>query len=514
MRADFGGVVLAVLSFTAPQAAAQTVDEEFKQLGEDAIEIIDHTRDACDKDDLVRITSTTDGSVTLRPGQVRYFRIRDIDDYTRSGGWYWRCGGSEERARIKGANYIKSIRKANGVIDWYKVRKKASAGPATASAACLSSSAPAGYGRYCSLLYPGGGWAFSAVADGNADPCGDMLKSSPGGTIARAGLWSISEENNVMVRCDGDLGLLRDVGSKATGTAFNNSKGKKNCVFTVSPVNLPVFGFPYGRTTAVQLHPSEDVDVTNVHNYNVIGAGMSVADFGQTPVANHPQAHTVDRLGRQLCRLGTRQECCPDPKDKDNCKPAGCHINPSHGGYDWVMPLGKPMLAVADGVVKMARSRDVSEFKCGDTDNEKFQNEIFIEHAVGSGRYAERFITYYAHMSRLNVRTGDQVKRGQKIGEAGDTGCSSASHLHFGVVRLTNTSGFRTYPYQVTPSGCGDNGAPVVIDPFGWAAPKNIDPWASRYLGRQNMGCVGDVIDPGAFSIDLWCEGQSPPNRR
>jgi hypothetical protein len=118
-------LLLSVISahiFTS-QAYAGTVDQEFKSAGEDSIDIIDHTRESCDKGDNVTVMSTTDGGVILKPKRTKYFRIDDSDNYTKSGGWYWKCGNTPERSRISGANVIKAIRKANGVIDWYSVKK-------------------------------------------------------------------------------------------------------------------------------------------------------------------------------------------------------------------------------------------------------------------------------------------------------------------------------------------------------------------------------------------------------
>jgi hypothetical protein len=104
-----------------------TVDEEFMQLGEDHIDILNHTRDSCDKENLVTITSTTDGDVELHPGRTRYFRIRKFDSYTKSGGWYWKCGNTDEQSRITWGSqrgvYIKAVRTGGGVIDWYSVSK-------------------------------------------------------------------------------------------------------------------------------------------------------------------------------------------------------------------------------------------------------------------------------------------------------------------------------------------------------------------------------------------------------
>ena len=58
---------------------------------------------------------------------------------------------------------------------------------------------PPGYGHYCSVSYPGGGWAFATLSGTDTDPCQDLLQSSWGGTIQRAGLWATKGDNNVLV---------------------------------------------------------------------------------------------------------------------------------------------------------------------------------------------------------------------------------------------------------------------------------------------------------------------------
>ena len=123
-----GLLVGVVATFSSPsnaQVKKETMDQKIRRQivhGDIDVKIQEQTRDPCDRGDLVTITSTTDGDVVLRPGEEKYFKIdKDKDKYTGSGGWYFKCGSTPEKARIKGASIIRATRKENGVIDWYWV---------------------------------------------------------------------------------------------------------------------------------------------------------------------------------------------------------------------------------------------------------------------------------------------------------------------------------------------------------------------------------------------------------
>lgn len=85
-----------------------------------------------------------------------------------------------------------------------------------------------------------------------------------------------------------------------------------------------------------------------------------------------------------------------------------------HYGIDISSPTGTPVYATADGVV---RSTNVSR---------TYGRIIKIDHGYG-------YSTFYAHLSKMIVKPGEVVKRGQKIAEVGCTGRSTASHLHYEV---------------------------------------------------------------------------------
>jgi murein DD-endopeptidase MepM/ murein hydrolase activator NlpD len=90
------------------------------------------------------------------------------------------------------------------------------------------------------------------------------------------------------------------------------------------------------------------------------------------------------------------------------------HGNGYHRGIDIRGPYGKPIVAAADGRVTYA-GRDPG-----------YGNLVVLNH--GSGIY-----TWYGHLSRIHVRKGAEVARGERIGALGSTGQATGPHLHFEV---------------------------------------------------------------------------------
>ncbi len=85
-----------------------------------------------------------------------------------------------------------------------------------------------------------------------------------------------------------------------------------------------------------------------------------------------------------------------------------------HEGVDIAAPIGAPIRAPADGVVVFA-GRKVGYGKM-----------VILDHGYG-------YSTAYGHCSKILVRIGQRVKRGQIIAKVGDTGRSTAPHLHYEV---------------------------------------------------------------------------------
>ncbi len=85
-----------------------------------------------------------------------------------------------------------------------------------------------------------------------------------------------------------------------------------------------------------------------------------------------------------------------------------------HKGVDLAGPVGTPIHATGDGVVTFAGRQS------------GYGNLIKISHELGTE-------TRYAHLSRIRVKVGQRVSQGERIGDMGNTGRSTGSHLHYEV---------------------------------------------------------------------------------
>ena len=122
-----------------------------------------------------------------------------------------------------------------------------------------------------------------------------------------------------------------------------------------------------------------------------------------------------------------------------------------HDGYDYGLTY-EPVAAAAPGRVKLADWLVPGCTTClsGKT--------VEIDHGNG-------LLTFYGHLSKINVTKGQYVYRGQVIGISGMTGTATGPHLHFGVYHSNGTG---------------------PVDPYGWGG-SYPDPW-SRDVGNLWIG--------------------------
>jgi len=85
-----------------------------------------------------------------------------------------------------------------------------------------------------------------------------------------------------------------------------------------------------------------------------------------------------------------------------------------HKGMDIAAPKGTPVTATADGIVTYAGKKGL------------LGNLVVINHGYG-------FVTRYGHNSKILIKRGDRVKRGDIVAEVGNTGRSTGPHVHYEV---------------------------------------------------------------------------------
>lgn len=140
----------------------------------------------------------------------------------------------------------------------------------------------------------------------------------------------------------------------------------------------------------------------------VAGSGLSVV-FSTTPPRTvgaaraTPNGALPDRLPLSFTRLSSGFGMRAHPIEGGQM---------FHSGVDLAAPAGSPVVATADGTV------DVSGWQGG--------YGMMVEIGHGGGVQ-----TRYAHLSRLAVSAGQQVRQGEVIGYVGSTGRSTGPHLHY-----------------------------------------------------------------------------------
>jgi len=84
----------------------------------------------------------------------------------------------------------------------------------------------------------------------------------------------------------------------------------------------------------------------------------------------------------------------------------------AHLGVDFAAPIGTPVRSVGDGRVRFAGWQG------------GYGKVVMVDHLKGQS-------TVYAHLSRIDVRVGQSLGKGESLGAVGSTGASTGPHLHF-----------------------------------------------------------------------------------
>ena len=144
---------------------------------------------------------------------------------------------------------------------------------------------------------------------------------------------------------------------------------------------------------------------------------------------SYVQSKSFDEVATLSRRAGDMASCIPaiPPFSPEKGKytlssPFGYRNDPLsgetryHDGQDFAMKPGTPVYTTGDGVVEYVKFSFTG-----------YGNEVLIDHGFG-------YKTRYAHMSIISVAEGMNLKRGDCIGESGNSGKSTGPHLHYEVL--------------------------------------------------------------------------------
>jgi len=133
----------------------------------------------------------------------------------------------------------------------------------------------------------------------------------------------------------------------------------------------------------------------------------------------HSDGQYYDDKGDSLQRAFQRKPVNGRYRLSSNFNPTRKHpvtgrVSP-HNGTDWATPTGTPIVSTGDGVVIMTRKHPYAG------------NYVVIQHG-------SRYKTRYLHLSKILVRKGQKISRGQRIGLSGATGRVTGPHIHYELI--------------------------------------------------------------------------------
>ena len=205
------------------------------------------------------------------------------------------------------------------------------------------------------------------------------------------------------------------------GKVLENLKERDNYLYrTVLQMN-PLDEKNWSKSTPeVDLASLSDEELANhiQQKLNKTKMQMAVLAKSQDEVLGQSKVTEAERNARPMIRPIQSME-----RAMHQLSGFGTRLHPilktphMHTGIDFGAPMNTPIHATGDGKVVRV------EFK-----ESGYGRNVVIDHGYG-------FQTLYAHMNKVDVKVGQQVKRGEIIGRVGSTGMSTSPHVHYEVFK-------------------------------------------------------------------------------
>jgi murein DD-endopeptidase MepM/ murein hydrolase activator NlpD len=173
---------------------------------------------------------------------------------------------------------------------------------------------------------------------------------------------------------------------------------------------------------------------------------------------------------------------------------AGNTLRP-HTGEEFRNPEGTPVVAVGSGTIQYAG--DDTSTVYGPAPN--FYGNLIVLQLGGYTSNGEAVFGLYGHLSKIDVKAGDSVSAGQKLGEVGSTGVAIGPHLHFEVRvgdPLTYMTSTRNPDLWIKPYGGYGTVAGRVVDAAGNTLREVALTFHGRDMTRYTWSYAGDENIP------------------
>ena len=181
------------------------------------------------------------------------------------------------------------------------------------------------------------------------------------------------------------------------------------------------------------LLPSDDINLDKLQkNIDFLQRSLNLENMSYTEIEKMTDSNLDEILHHPAIY----------PVILENCKFSsrfGYRIDPFtkkrklHEGHDFSAKVGEEVLCTANGIVKSSRWYG------------SFGNYIEIDHGNG-------YVTVFGHLSKRLVKKGEKVERGQIIGKIGNTGKSTAPHLHYEIIHNKKRIDPTNFYYDVSHS--------------------------------------------------------------
>lgn len=209
---------------------------------------------------------------------------------------------------------------------------------------------------------------------------------------------------------------------KKINLVLNEIKQRDNniyrTIFEVDPIPEEVRLAGYGGADLYE-------NISGFENSGLIKNSLSKAEqIEKQLVVQSKSFDEIVKLAKNKEKMLAHLPAIQPVENKDLTRMAsgyGMRIHPilktrrMHYGMDFTAKTGTPIYATGDGIVKHAGRKANG-----------FGKHVVINHGYG-------YETLYAHMSKVAVKKGQKVKRGQVIGYVGNTGLSAGPHCHYEV---------------------------------------------------------------------------------